>query len=207
MREQAQLGHEVGERLVDHDKTAPRGEAMGELAQRLGTNDAAVGIVGVGEHHDRGVGGQLFERRDFRDRAACRPPRFGVALIGRRENRDPPRRRDEGEQPERDFAARAGDEIGSTRDAIGSSRRVGQSREAIPRREPRKRRRVDRGSRVGAGIDPGGEVEPPLHRRTVVERRKGEVAAMAGRPAARGIDHATSQWLEVGPLVIPSGSL
>ena len=107
MREQAQLRHEVGERLVDHDKTASRGEALRELRQRLGISRAAVGIVGVGEHHNRGVGGQLVQRRNFLHRAARRQPGVGVALIGRRENRDPTRRRDEGEQPERDFAARA----------------------------------------------------------------------------------------------------
>lgn len=136
-RQQARLGREIGEGLVDDQQAAPRREPASQRGQALLRNNAAIGIVRVDQDDDRRVVG-LCEIADLPNLGPGLAPGRRMLAIGRAEDGDARRRHQARQQFDQDLRARRGDEAAFGTHAIGLAggreqrRLLGPARQALP---------------------------------------------------------------------------
>ena len=179
-RRQTEFGRDIGERFVDHQPAAARGERGRQVGEPGGIMGLTVGIIGIGHHHHVPVSGPIKLADDF-DLVAGGFPRRPVFAIGRSQHRDAAGRAQPGQRLDQHLrAGRGHDDAGIQRAVIGGSRRT-QVRDCACVGQPLEGGRRNFADRIGNRVDPGRKIEPRLLRRAEPRRRPRKIAAVEKR--------------------------
>ncbi len=176
--DRADGGIDIRKGFVDHQPSAPPADLHRDGGDRFGIGDSSIRIVRIDDDGVDGSSGQIAVIGRSDNVMARIPPRLGMLVVGRSEDRDRSARR-EIRQPLNDgLRSGRGSDLDAGRNGVGSPRGIAQRLLIGARRQTLPRLLGNIRNRPRPRIDAGGKVEPRLRRSAVTRHRFREIATV-----------------------------